>query len=87
MKKCDIKEFIDILTGSDNVYLTSRYIVEQNVSLTRKYNQFFSCLTSEDTFFLITKDRLEACCNFINNGFGGVGKRIKTLFSTRRYFA
>ncbi len=51
MKKCDIKEFIDILTGSDNVYLTSRYIVAQNVSLTRKYNQFFSYLTSEDTFF------------------------------------
>ena len=87
MKKCEIKEFIDILTDSDNVYLTSRYIVVQNIKVTTKGNHFFSYLISEDTFFVVTKDRLEVCCNFINNGLGGVGKRIKTLFSTRRYFA
>ena len=87
MKTCNIDEFIDILADSDNVYLTNSYIVAQNISLTTKDNAFFSYLTSEDTFFELSEERLKVCCNFINNGLGGLGKRIKTLSSTRRYIA
>ena len=87
VKTCDINEFIDILADSDNVYLTSNYIVAQNISLTTKDNGFFSYLTSEDSFFELSEERLKVCCNFINNGLGGLGKRIKTLSSTRRYIA
>ena len=87
MKIVDIDEFINILSGADNVYLTNSYIVAQSISLTTKDNQFFAYLTSEDTFFELTEERLKVCCSFINNGLGGLGKRIKTLSSTRRYIA
>ena len=46
---------------------------------------FVAYLTSEDTFFELTEERLKVCCAFINNGLGGLGKRIKTL-STKFYY-
>ena len=87
MKTCNINSFMDVLSDADNVYLTSGYIVAQRISITTNSNQFFSYLTSEDTFFEITEERLQVCKTFIGKELGGLGRRIKTLSSTRRYFA